>query len=235
VTRLTGHIWRSAAACALLLFSLAASAHGDVRGVKGFYAGALHPFLAPAHFMALAALGLLIGQRGMAAGRDAILAFVLGLFSGLLVSKAMGFPEVDGILLGFAALLGLAVAISQRFLPGVVVALVAAALGLAVGIGSAPETLQGNAWWIMAGGTYLSAFLCVMLITIAVESLRRTWMRIGIRVIGSWLTASALLVLALTFAKHGPQTSDTRADNSNSALKVSVNVGAVAGPDRLRP
>ncbi|MEC5386748.1 HupE/UreJ family protein [Uliginosibacterium sp. H3] len=235
MSRPGGHIWRGAAACALLLFSLAASAHGDVRGVKGFYAGVLHPFLAPAHFMALVALGLLIGQRGMAAGRDAILTLVFGLFAGLLASSAFGYPETDSILLGLATLLGLIVAIALQRLPGLLLAAVSGALGMAIGVGSAPDRLQGMAWWIMAGGTFLSAFFCVMVITIGVESLRKAWMHIGVRVLGSWLTAAALLVLALSFAKHAPQTTDSRAGNGNNALRASVNAGVIAGPDRLRP
>jgi hydrogenase/urease accessory protein HupE len=193
------------------LFSDFADAHGYVRGVNGFYAGLLHPFLAPAHMMALIGLGLLIGQRGIAIARDAMLAVLVGLIVGMLASDALGNPDTDSILLGIAALVGIAVASALPLFPRLALAPIAAVLGLAVGVGSAPENLHGTAWQMMAAGALLSAFLCINLVSILVESLRMAWMRVGVRVVGSWLTAAALLVLALSFA---PRVSPALANDS---------------------
>lgn len=193
---------RAALGAMFLLFSEFASAHGYVRGVGNFYAGLLHPLFAPPHLMALIALGMLIGQRGLRVGRDAMLAFLLALLAGLLTSDVLGNPDTDGIVLAFAALLGIAVAIAHPAVSAGLLALAAALSGFAIGIGSAPEQLAGKAWWIMAGGTVLGCFACINLFLMITESLKRDWMRIGVRVLGSWITASALLVLTLSMVPH---------------------------------
>jgi hydrogenase/urease accessory protein HupE len=205
----------------LLLCSGIADAHGYVRGVNGFYAGFLHPFLAPAHLMALIGLGLLIGQRGIAVGRDAMLAVLAGLVAGLLLSDALGNPDADSMLLGLTALAGIAVASALPLFPRLALAPLAALLGTVVGIGSAPENLHGVAWQLMAGGALLSAFLCINVVAILVESLNKAWMRIGVRVVGSWLTASALLVLALSLAPHRSPASAERAVGSPGSSGLS--------------
>ena len=57
-----------------------------------------------------------------------------------------------------------------------------------------------RAGWI---GTALAAILDVFYTAAAVERLRRDWQRILVRVLGSWICASASLVLALALAGKG--------------------------------
>lgn len=56
---------RARHAAATALAQAAAWAHGSVPGLGSFASGVLHPLLAPPHALALVALGLLLGQRGL--------------------------------------------------------------------------------------------------------------------------------------------------------------------------
>ena len=51
------------------------------------------------------------------------------------------------------------------------------------------------------GGTVLGATLILGLVAFAASRPTRDWQRIGVRILGSWAAASALLVLALRLAR----------------------------------
>ena len=50
-------------------------------------------------------------------------------------------------------------------------------------------------------GTGLGACCALAIVIIAVRSLQRGWHRIGVRIVGSWMAASAILVLALRYVR----------------------------------
>jgi urease accessory protein len=158
-------------------------------------AGLLHPLTVPAHLLALIALGLLIGGRLPAA------AFALGLFGGL-VAIALGTGETPAldILLAITALAGILVALAQP-LPVTVTVGIAAVAGAALGLDSPPEAISIVVATATLIGTGISACLTVILIAIVAGRLKRDWQRIGVRIIGSWIAATAILVLALRFAR----------------------------------
>jgi urease accessory protein len=56
-----------------------ALAHSPIPGIASFYSGVLHPFVVPAQLMALLALGLLFGQRGLARLGPAVPALIAAL------------------------------------------------------------------------------------------------------------------------------------------------------------
>ncbi len=68
-------------AAALATVAAPAAAHALQAGVDPFVAGVLHPLLVPGHTLALLALGLWLGQQGMAAALRA-----LGLFGAVVVT-----------------------------------------------------------------------------------------------------------------------------------------------------
>lgn len=197
--------WRSLARCAGAAgaagFANAACAHGEIKGVGAFYSGVLHPFISPAHLIALIALGLLFGQRGVRASRHAMAAMAAALALGLWLSlRLQELAGLDPLLLALGAALGLSVVLARPWPTWGLVPL-AALLGLAVGLGSAPDGMapaQRNAALV---GTFVGATLCAACLAGAVNPLQRPWARIGVRVVGSWLSASAILVLTLAFAR----------------------------------
>ena len=209
---------RTLVTAAAALLPLAAQAHSAVPGIGHFYNGALHPFVVIPHLMALIALGLWTGQRGMQAVGGIAAAFGAGLAVGLALALTTAMPDTDLVVLCGAALVGLGVAIA-RPLPGWLAGLFTAALGLSIGLGSAPEGLQGAACWASVAGTAGGALLAVLW-TAAMASLGTApWVRIVVRVLGSWLTASALLVLALTWVgpRHDGMSGQTPAGAAASA------------------
>ena len=76
----------------------------------------------------------------------------------------------------------------------------ASAVGLFIGAGSDPESVSGSARYVMLLGSGVGA--CVWLFNLVglVLGARRPWMLIGVRVAGSWIAASATLVIALWIA-----------------------------------
>ena len=50
-------------------------------------------------------------------------------------------------------------------------------------------------------GTFCGASLLVLVVIEIVSRRRHHWQRIGVRVIGSWIAASAILVLALQISR----------------------------------
>lgn len=179
----------------------AAWAHGEIKGVGAFYSGVLHPFMSPAHLIALVALGLLFGQRGVGASRPAMGALAAALVPGLWLSlRLQGLPEPDPWLLALGTVLGLGVVLARPWPTWALVTLAALA-GLAVGLGSAPDGMAPAQRAAALAGTFVGATLCTACLAGAVHPLRKPWARVGVRVLASWLSASALLVLTLGIAR----------------------------------
>ena len=188
---------------ALLLLLLAAgpgvaSAHGDLERLGPFYGGALHPLLVPAHALALLGLGLLVGQRGLAAEGRALSMLLGALLAGLGLGAAFASTlpvETLVLLLGATAALA---TVAQRPLPGFVLPTLAGAIGLGLGLDSVPAA--GTPWmqWSGGAGTVLGVLATTTLTAALADQARSAWSRIGVRVVASWLAASALLVLALS-------------------------------------
>ncbi len=174
-----------------------AAAHSPIPGIGDFYSGLLHPFFVPAHLMALLALGLLIGQRGLVKARWAAIALLTSIPVGLAVSAASGLPDLDIGLLGGSLVIAAGVALA-RPVPDAVLVPGAAVIGLLIGLGSNPETLAASARWAALAGTWLGASLAVLWPAAMVEMASRPWIKLGVRIGASWIAASAMLVLSLS-------------------------------------
>lgn len=173
-------------------------AHSPIPGIGHFYSGALHPIVVPAQLMALLALGMLIGQRGIAGLGKAAVGLFVALGLGLLASEPLGSPDTDLLLLMACLLLALGIAIA-RPLPHWLIAVLAGGIGALLGLGSNPDGLVGGARWASLAGTWLGGSFYVLWIATITEAAVRPWLRIAVRVVASWLAASALLVLALSW------------------------------------
>ncbi|MBK1688030.1 hypothetical protein [Rubrivivax gelatinosus] len=188
------------AAAATLALPLPALAHGAVKAVDAFYDGALHLLLTPAAAIALLALGLALGQRGLQAARPALAALALALAAGLLAGAAPGPAIARELLLVLAVLTGLSVVLHRPWPPLALVPM-AALVGAAAGWVSAP----GPAVGAVRAGSLLGAFVAALLLAACaaglVQQARPAWARIGVRVAGSWLTASAVMVLMLVVVR----------------------------------
>lgn len=161
----------------------------------------LHPFISPAHLIALLAAGLVFGQRGVLASRHAMAGLMAALAFGLWLSlRLQGLPEPDSLLLALGLLLGMGAVLAWRWPAWALVPLVAL-LGLAVGLGSAPDGMAPAQQSAALVGTWIGASLCTACLAGLVHHGQRPWARIGVRVVASWLSASAILVLTLAVAR----------------------------------
>jgi hypothetical protein len=165
----------------------------------GLQAGLLHPFTVPAHVVALLGLGLMIGEQRRRA--VTLLALALGLLVGLAaLAWAVGETAASIVLLGGAAVAGLTAAIG-RPMPMVVAAPVALVIGASLGLDSPPQAASIQAANAALIGTGLGAFGAVAVAAAMASRLRRGWLRFAPRVLGSWIAASAILVIALRLAR----------------------------------
>jgi hydrogenase/urease accessory protein HupE len=188
------------AALVLLSTATPASAH-NVVGVGGIYGALLHPLLVPAHVLAIVALGLLASQQGPAHGRGLVALFGLSLMAGIgAIVLAFAADDPDLALLAVAALAGIGVAIAYP-LPMLVTGPLAAVAGIAVMLDSVPQEISMLATLMALMGTAIVAVAMMAAVMALALRLKHGWPAIAVRVVGSWIAASAILVLALRLTR----------------------------------
>lgn len=191
---------------ALLAVALPASAqaHTTLKGMNDFWNGAFHPLLTPAHALLLLGLGLWLGQQVPLRLGWPVRGFLVFAAVGLALTTAGFLPGVPSAVLAALALgVGALVAL-EKPLPVLARSVVFAAAALAVGLDSGVETggavkvamtLLGT-WTALTVGLLNLAFYASM----ATET-RRKWLHIGLRVVGSWIVAITVLILAFSLRK----------------------------------
>ena len=188
----------------LLIFFLIipeiALAHSPIKGIGDFFNGMLHPVLVPAQVLLILALGLWFGQNKPSDNQVSVLAYLFAVIAGLVAtSLSLGFDVSIVLLLGATAV-GLLV-ISNIILPKPVYILIGMVLGFIIGLDSAQDTLSAKAKWVALFGSGVGIYFLLLYAMAVSESLsKKAWQNIAVRVIASWISASALMVLVLNFA-----------------------------------
>ena len=191
--------WRAGATVfvGMLLRPSDAAAHLVTTGMGPVYDGIGHLLLTPEDLVPVLALALFAGLRGAAQGRCAMfllpVAWLTGGLIGLRVPAAVPFPVPA---LSFLVL-GVLVAADLRLSAGGV-AVLAVVLGLVHGVLNGAALRQG-AGGLGLLGIMAALFVLVTLVSALVVSLERPWSRIAVRVAGSWVAASGLLLLGWSF------------------------------------
>lgn len=185
----------------LALTTPSALAHGAIPGATPFYVGLLHPLLAPAHVLALLALGLYLGRADEARKAVAIWALALGLVLGGLLTLPLSDPDTDRGLLPVALACAVLVA-AGRTGPVGLVATVCALIGLLVGLGSGDPGFAPWQRFLTIGGSVVGALLITGQLAFWGEVLGRQprlaqGTAIGQRILGGWLVAISLLMLVM--------------------------------------
>ncbi len=185
---------------AFLVAPVSALAHSPIEGIDSFYNGLLHPLFVPAHLLLLIALGLFIGQRGSEKNQVAIVVFLGAILFGLAVAWFDVALQLELSLLVVAAVVGVMIA-SNLAMATIWCTFIAAVVGLFLGMDSAQESLTGKEKLGSLFGSGVGIYLLFLYpMAFADYFNKRHWQQIGIRIIGSWVAASALLVLALSFS-----------------------------------
>ena len=184
-----------------LIFPLVAEAHLNSTGMGPIYDGQLHFLMSPEDLVPVLALALLSGLRGATYGRRTLFvlpaAWLFGGLIGLAASASNGNPVVSAA--WFLLLGGLLAADAKLSLR--VTTAIAALLGLYHGyFNGAGMGLNFSSAAVMLGLIF-SVFIMVALAAAFVVQLRASWTRIAVRVAGSWIFASGLLLMGWVVRK----------------------------------
>jgi HupE / UreJ protein len=180
----------------LLASTTPALAHSPIMGIGGVPGGALHALLIPEHGLSLLALGLALGQQKQSARRAGILIYVAALICGLVAAGfAVGESLAADVLLAATGILGLLVV--AMWTPAYLVWALAAIAGLTIALDSRPEVASNAEAIRMLLGSGLGAAASLAIVAEVSFLLRSNAQRIVARVVGSWITAIAILVLSL--------------------------------------
>lgn len=164
-------------------------------GFGPFYDGLAHVFVTPEDLLPVVALSLLAGLGGPGMGRAILFALPTAWITGSLVGFAIGWPSTPPALTaGMMILLGALVASNAR-LPLVGVRGLAVLLGLLNGGLNGIELAGASSGALAVGGIAAALFVVVSLLAGQIASLRADWMRIAVRVAGSWVVATGMLML----------------------------------------
>lgn len=192
---------RAALAAALLFFATAAArAHAVIPGVSGFTGGLLHPLLVPSHALALIALGLMVGTSAVRVQIMLFVAFTTAALAAFaLITLAYSATQSETLILCLGAALGLLLA-ADLAPPVPVNIILTVGLSIAVIFDSVPAVLSISETALALAGTTLSAIALVAATARISRALPPAVSQIGVRIAGSWIAASAIMVLALRFA-----------------------------------
>jgi urease accessory protein len=161
----------------------------------------LAPLLVPTHVLALVALGLLAGQRETKIPRLTVLAYALGYSAGAaLIAFPVREPPAGIALLALAAIAGGLVAMGWPAPPPIKHAL-AFATAAALALNSPPQAISLRGALVAQIVTGLAALLILAVIAAGATMAKHIVARIAMRIVGSWITASAVLVLALRLVR----------------------------------
>jgi hydrogenase/urease accessory protein HupE len=172
-----------------------AEAHLDATGMGPVYDGLMHFATSPEDLVPALALALLAGLRGAPYGRRAMfalpVAWLAGSLCGLFAAQASAGPLAAS--LSFLLLGGLVVADAKLSLRSL--SALCALLGLFHGYLN--STGMGFSVVAIAAvlGLAAAVFVVVVLVAALVVQIRAQWGRIAVRVGGSWIAASGVLML----------------------------------------
>jgi hydrogenase/urease accessory protein HupE len=185
----------------LMLFPAHVEAHLNSSGLGPVYDGLLHFLLSPEDLLPVLALALLAGQLGAEYGRRAMfvlpVAWFLGGLAGLATKTSSGaaLTCVSFLLLG-----GLLAANARISLHATTV--LAILVGLFHGYLNGSGMGQPATGALALLGLVFAVFVLVAVAAAFVVQLRRHWEHIAVRVVGSWIAASGLLMLGWAARGH---------------------------------
>lgn len=177
----------------LILFPTTVLAHLVTTGMGPVYDGTVHLLLTPEDFIPVLAIAVYSGLQGREYGRYILFVLPLTWFLGGMVGFLSGqLPALPYGSLSFL-LFGILISINAR-IPLPLFLLLAAAFGTMHGFfnGQAMKTGPGV---LGMTGIIVTIFVLVAIISALVSVSSRYWVKIILRVMGSWVAASGLLMV----------------------------------------
>ena len=157
--------------------------------------------LVPTNLLAVLALGFALGQNAVRLPLINLAVFAAGLLIGsVLIAMGTGEMPIPVTLLALAAGAAIMVVIA-RPIPPMMKAALSFATGAALALNAPPQTVTFPAAIAAQCGTAMAAFAMLGLVVLVAARANRGWQDVGLRIVGSWIAASAILVLALRLAR----------------------------------
>ena len=186
-------------AAAVALLCPRAEAHLVTTGLGPVYDGIAHLTLSPADLAVVIVLILLAAMRGPRHGR-----WLLALLpAAWLVSGLTGLMFPINVSLGWATgisfLLAGAVVAADRNLPLSVVATLVTVIGAFQGFLTGAAFARTPSAVFELTGTLVALIVVVTLLAGLVVSIKAFWARVAVRVLGSWIAATGLLMIGWSF------------------------------------
>ena len=184
-----------------LMWTVPAEAHLNSTGMGPFYDGLMHFLMSPEDIIPVLAFALLAGLRGASYGRRALFvlpgAWFVGALGGLSVLAANPHPVLAAA--WFLLLGGLVAGDAHLSLRATTA--IAVLLGLYHGYLNGTGMGQSLSVMVILLGLVFGIFVLVALVAAFVVRLHASWARIAVRVGGSWIAASGLLMLGWAFRR----------------------------------
>lgn len=167
-------------------------AHLVTTGMGPVYDGIGHLLLTPEDLVPVVAVALLVGMRGTTAGRRTLFLFPFAWLAGGIIGTAASANDISFLPIVSFVVLGGLIAADIR-LPETVISLLIIILGGLHGFSNG-GALAGSSGVPGLLGVAMAIFVMVAIITSCVVSIRPLWLRISVRVAGSWVAAVGLLM-----------------------------------------
>lgn len=185
-----------------LIFPASAHAHSPIQGAGDFVNGLLHPLTTPTHVLIIVGLGLLAGRGKRSELKMPMAVFVpLSGLAFILTTTGWIKAVYPPVLIGIALCAGILLALEKSPPPFALGSLFAVA-ALDLGFDSAVET--GSTVTVVKTllGNWISLIVLIADLAIYVSlGGEAKWLKIALRIAGSWIIAISLLVLAFSFRK----------------------------------
>ena len=178
-----------------------ADAHLNSTGMGPIYDGFLHFLLSPEDLVPVVALALFVGLRGKTYGRRALFllpaCWLVGCLLGATATRTIAFPFAAISFLVFGGLVAANVHLSLR-----ITSLLAAIFGLFHGYLNGAGMRFTPFLFVAYLGLVTAIFTLMALVSAFVIRLRPPWTHVAVRVAGSWIVASGLLMLGWAVRKN---------------------------------
>ena len=172
-----------------------ADAHLMSTGLGPFYDGLTHLFVTPEDLLPVIALALFAGLCGPESGRAVLFTLPVAWLAGAFIGASSDVPMTLPITTALMTIaFGILVA-ADRPLPFRLVVGCAVVLGMLHGSLNGTDLGQQRAFGLSIAGVAVALFVIVSLLAGQVASVRLAWGRIVVRVAGSWIAATGLLML----------------------------------------
>jgi hypothetical protein len=191
---------RALAIAALAMTATAVHGHELIPGVTGLPGAALHPLAAADQLMALVAAGLLAGSggwRGWLWGLAGLVAGFAAGFANLIYGPDIPFAWLGALVV--ALLAALATALNLRPHPAIA-GLFSTIAGIVIANDALPEADTWAAIATTGAGTLLGIAIIQGVPGAISAMVKAGWLRVLVRVVASWIAASAIMVLAFALA-----------------------------------